>query len=242
MTSEMDNNTYAVRDLPVFFTAINITTYQLSDLTFLTDKEFIAQFSTLPPRLCELNLSTNDLYERDLSILTEAFSWVSSALKSLNLSYNCLGDSSFKNKLFPLLGLIKPTVTHLNLSGNYLGLSITDEQQATLFSFLPPLLKMLNLSTNDFNQTPAEILAKGFAAFPPGLEILDLSANNLGEKTKEELKILFSPLVSKNLTISLLDNFFSQEQEELIKELFNESESILLFTRDTELTLSAVLL
>lgn len=194
----------------------------LKDLTRMNDRQFLSEFQRDFSGIKILNLSTNDLHQRSISLLLECFQLIPENVDELDLSFNCLG---LLDEGFPVFFGVLSGLKCLNLSGNLL-VNKTGFELAVAFKNLRSTLQFLDLSSNQFYDLPADDFVLAMQGLSVELKELDLSGNMLGEKSLTDLRSMMLALPSGLRKVILSDNFFSDEQVSCILDCLSDVNEI----------------
>ncbi|XP_059905145.1 NACHT, LRR and PYD domains-containing protein 3-like isoform X3 [Gadus macrocephalus] len=159
-----------------------------------------------------LSLNGCDLSERCCEALASVLSSKSSSLKKLDLSTNDLKDSGVK-LLSAELGSPHCTLETLSLNGCHLSERCC-EALASVLSSNSSSLKKLDLSTNDLKDSGVKLLSAGLGSPHCTLETLSLNGCDLSERCCEALA---SVLSSKSSSLKKLDLSTNDLQDSGVK-------------------------
>lgn len=176
----------------------------------LSNKNLSRFFSSMPQSLKFLNLSHTDLLRQKPTDMEEIFSSLPRDLEIVDLSLNDL-DSRSQNAML-LLQSFK-NIYSLNLSDNDLN-RISSNEIINIINLLPNNILSLSLSGNDLgHKTPKELI-RIFKALPRSLKTLDLSYNDFATFDVQSLVSIINAIPTHVEKIKLQGNYLISQNRQ----------------------------
>jgi hypothetical protein len=196
-----------------------------------TEDEFFNEFAHIPASETEVDLSENNLWNKDVDKLCSAFATLPPHITSVDLTHNQLffhelrdGRQITANELTQIFSSLPPTVKKIKLGFNYMVARLgTDPDKETFFTQAISALKHvteIDFSDSEIDYYPLE-WANILRALPPQITTLIMRRNDLGwmqgkNSLKDGLYALINavpPNISKvDIAENRLARFFSKEQ------------------------------